>query len=77
MTYEAFQSWPQLLDHINAGLPLWYQAPLDVRPAAVTAKVRKDGRLRVYPHWSSDADPFTADQAHLERFRRNASRRTT
>jgi hypothetical protein len=64
-----FDTWAELLDHISAGYPLWYQAPLDYRPAQVTAVMRKDGKLRVYPTYA-DADPFTADAVHLERFRK-------
>ena len=68
--YEAFARWDGLLDHIRAGYELFYHAPMDYRPRRVSAVVRNDGQLRVYPHWSSDADPFTADAAHLARFKR-------
>ena len=70
MTYRTFASWAELLDHIKAEYELFYKAPLDFHPARVTAHVRKDGKVRVYPHWASAADPFTADMAHLERFRK-------
>lgn len=65
----AFRDWAQLIDHIAAGYPLWYQAPMDYRPAQVSVVVRKDGKLRVSSIYT-DADPFTADQGHLDRFRR-------
>ena len=76
IAFESFTTWTQLLDHINAGYDLWYHAPLDYRPRRISAIVRKDGRIRVYP-LTTDADPFTADVAHLERFRRNADRHVT
>lgn len=72
--YEAFQSWAQLTDHVRAGYKLYYHAPMDFKPALVTATIRKDGKLRVMPIYGN-ADPFTADLAHLERFRRLASRK--
>jgi hypothetical protein len=68
--FESFVSWEGLLDHVSAGYELFYQAPMDYRPARVSAVIRKDGKLRVMPHWSSDADPFTADVDHLSRFKR-------
>ena len=64
-----FQSWEQLLDHIQAGYLLWYQAPMDYWPAQINATVRKDGQIRVMPIYTN-ADPFTADSGHLNRFRR-------
>lgn len=72
----AFDSWAQLLDHIAAGYPLWYHAPMDYHPAQVTVhNVYKNGKLRVYPIYA-DADPFTADESHLSRFRRADSNAT-
>lgn len=73
--YESFQTWAQLTDHVRAGYRLWYQAPLDYRPVLVTAVLRKDGKVRVTPPYSN-ADPFTADSGHLDRFRRLANRQT-
>jgi hypothetical protein len=69
VTKEPFHTWEQLVDHIKAGYLLWYQAPLDYYPAQVSAVVRKDGKVRVMPIYA-DADPFTADRGHLDRFRR-------
>lgn len=70
-SYEAFTSWAQLFAHIGGGYPLWYQAPMDDRPVQVSAVRWKDGKVRVYPIYT-EADPFTADAGHLERFRRAA-----
>ena len=71
--YEPFTSWAQLIDHVRAGYPLYYHAPMDYRPSIVQATIRKDGKIRVSPTFS-DADPFTADMGHLDRFRRWAER---
>lgn len=68
--YRTFASWAELLDYINAGYDLFYLAPMEYQPARITAVVRKDGKIRVYPHWASGADPFTADLTHLSRFRK-------
>jgi hypothetical protein len=65
----TFTSWPQLTDHVRAGYRLFYQAPMDYRPVMVTAVIRKDGNLRVSVPYG-DADSFTADIGHLDRFRR-------
>lgn len=70
-----FRDWAQLIAHIRAEYALWYQAPMDIRPALVTAIIRKDGKLRV-TSWHPDFVNFTADPGHLSRFRRHASRVT-
>lgn len=75
-TLTGFTTWAQLIDHVRADYPLYYHAPMDVRASQVTADVRRDGKLRVTPHWSHGADPFTADVGHLDRFRRDYSRVT-
>ena len=67
---QTFATWADLLDAVGAGYPLYYQAPMDYRAAQVSAVLRKDGKLRVTPTYT-DADPFTADQGHLGRFRRS------
>ena len=69
MAFTTFDSWTQLTDHVRAEYALYYHAPMDYRPARVSAVIRKDGKLRVSPIYS-DADPFTADQGHLSRFKR-------
>ena len=69
-THTEFTSWAQLLDHVRAEYPLYYHAPMDYRAAQVSAVLRKDGKLRVTPTYT-DADPFTADQGHLGRFRQS------
>ena len=73
--FEHFTSWAQLIDHVRAGYALWYQGPIDYCPVQVVAVVRKDGQIRVTPPYA-DADPFTADHDHLDRFRREEPRRT-
>lgn len=76
MMYETFATWTDLLTHIRADYKLYYQAPMDYRPAVVNATIRKDGKLRINVPFG-DCDNFTADESHLSRFRRLASRRTT
>ena len=67
--YATFDTWDQLLEHIRAGFPGCYHAPVDVRPYRVNVGAFKNGKIRVYP-LGGTADRFTADAAHLGRFRR-------
>ena len=67
-TYRTFDSWANLLDAIRAEYRIAYHAPLDVRPIQVGTTIRRDGRVRVTPIYAN-ADPFTADEGHLSRFR--------
>lgn len=69
-TFVPFATWADLLDAIAGDYTIYYQAPLDYRPSVVGCVVRKDGKVRVTPVYG-DADPFTADVAHLTRFRRH------
>ena len=71
-SFAGFASWRDVLDHVASGAPTYYQAPLDYRPVLVAAELRSRGRVRVDP-LSRDADPFTADHKHLDRFRREVS----
>ena len=65
-----FNTWSELQAHIAAGLPLWYQAPMDYRPVHIEAVLLpRTGNIRVFPP-TDDADPFVADVDHLPRFRR-------
>ena len=67
--FGSFDTWQELLAFVSADYKLFYHAPMDYRPAVVSAVIRRDGKLRVTPIYS-DADPFTADAGHLSRFRR-------
>lgn len=68
--YAPIDTWAEILRMAHAGTFLWYHAPLDLYPAAVNVvRVFKNGKIRVKPV-SGDADPFTADEGHLNRFRR-------
>jgi hypothetical protein len=71
MKFEAFPDWDSVLAHVSAGNPVYYHAPLDISPVLVGARVSAKS-IRVRPS-SRDADPFTADHAHLDRFRRPSS----
>ena len=69
MLFLSFHSWAEVLAHVNAGLPIYYHAPLDFRPRRITiARVYKNGKIRVAKP-AADVDPFTADATHLDRFR--------
>lgn len=70
--FLPFDTWDQVLAHVANHYSVWYHAPLDVRPVRVSVTLR-GAKLRVYPP-SNDADPFTADASHLERFRRRVER---
>ncbi len=67
--YAPFAGWNSVLAHATQGKPLYYQAPLDSRPVLVRiVKVYKNGKVRIDP-LCSDADKFTADFEHADRFR--------
>ena len=67
--YFTFLSWAVLLEYIAGGGRVAYQAPLDYRPRIVhVVKVFKNGKIRLDP-LSNEADTFTADEKHLDRFR--------
>jgi hypothetical protein len=68
VNYAPFASWDDVLDHVRIGHPTYYHAPLDYRPAFIQAKV-KGRKVRVTP-LSRECDPFTADEGHLDRFRK-------
>ncbi len=52
---------------------VWYRAPLDARARMVRIlKVYKNGKVRIDP-CSADADAFTADAGHLDRFARKVA----
>lgn len=67
--HQRFKSWDALLSFIERGGRVFYHAPLDVYPVEVQiAKVYKNKKIRVVPP-SLNADAFTADEGHLDRFR--------
>ena len=74
----SFATWERLLAYVKRGNPVWYQAPLDVRPTRLTQGKKPFGyeprarTVRIYPPGRGKArtsDPFTADAGHLDRFR--------
>lgn len=67
--FVSFDSWDQVLEHVRARKPTWYQAPMDHRPVKISVAVAGVHTVRVIPP-SRDVDPFTADLGHLNRFRR-------
>ena len=66
--FNTFVTWSGVLGHVRAGGAIYYQAPLDFRPVLVRCHAFKNGKIRVYPP-TRDADPFTADSGHLDRFK--------
>jgi hypothetical protein len=71
--FTTFATWTELTDHVRAGYRLYYHPPMDFRPSLlVSATIRRDGTIRCTPVYV-DADPFTADIGHLDRFRRIAN----
>jgi hypothetical protein len=67
--FETFSTWSALLDAIDSGKRIYYQAPLDYQAHAVKVRILDNGKVRVTPPAYSDADSFTADVFHLERFK--------
>lgn len=68
--FQTFDTWRDVLVHVIAGSPIYYQAPLDARPVLVRVQLTRGNKVRVFPP-STDCDPFTADAGHLDRFRHN------
>lgn len=69
---ESFASWDDVLKHASTGKRLFYQGPLDPTLRLILVRrVYKNGKIRIGPA-SGDANYFTADRGHLDRFRRIA-----
>ena len=66
--FSGFPTWADVMRHVRLGLCVWYQAPLDYKPVLIDARLTRGEKVRVRPF--GDADPFTADEGHLDRFRR-------
>lgn len=70
--FVAFSSWGDVMEAARHGDRLWYQALFDRRPRSImVVKVFKNGGIRIDPV-SNQADKFTADKGHLDRFFRKA-----
>ncbi len=70
MPFTTFDSWEQLLEHIEQSRSLYYHAPMDYRPSIVVVKkVFKNGKLQVVACGGHVS--FTADHSHLPRFKRS------
>lgn len=80
--FAKFSSLDEVIAHVRRDEPLYYWAPMDLRPTLVNRGAYRtqvvltnddDGKgvtvLRIVPP-SVDADPFEADEGHLERFRK-------
>lgn len=72
-SFIPFESWPDVVDaayRALRGAQLWYWAPLDLAPRLIqVVRVYKNGGIRINPV-STQADNFTADKMHLDRFYR-------
>ncbi len=75
-----FNTWQEVLDHVSAQKPVWYQAPLDPEPTKLSyttpdyygVRLGAKNTVRIRPpHRSGDA--FAADKDHLHRFLREAT----
>ncbi len=68
--FQGFDSWADVLAAARRGDRLWYHAPMDYQPRSIhVVKVFKNGNIRIDP-LSNQADKFTADRGHLDRFKR-------
>lgn len=72
----AFGDWAELLLAARNGVQLYYRAPMDEAQAypaksVQVVRVYKNGKLRIRP-LTNQADAFTADKGHLNRFRRKS-----
>lgn len=66
-----FSSWNEVLAAASTGIvPIYYQAPFDRFPSRLGFSTRFKvigKKIRITPP-KSQADPFTADAGHLDRF---------
>lgn len=63
------ESWAEVLRLESAGVPLYYKAPLDIRPTLVrVVRQFKNGKMRI----AAPELTFTADVGHRNRFFRLA-----
>jgi hypothetical protein len=74
--FARFPTWAALLDYLRdcdaLERRIYYHAPMDVRPVQVcVSRVFKNGKVRIAKP-AHDVDAFTADEGHLDRFRRPA-----
>lgn len=69
-TFVGFDAWSDVLAHVREGHRTYYHAPLDYMPRGVIAVIvgKRNDRLRIVP--DTDADSFTVDKGHLDRFRK-------
>ena len=66
--WRHYINWTDVLIAARDHDQLYYKAPLDWHPQAVrVVRVYKNKKIRLDPE-TVDADPFTADRGHLDRF---------
>lgn len=63
----GFETWQQVLAHVEAKLPLFYKAPLDhIKVRVAVTKQYKNGTIRIRPSsWRTGS--FQIDAGHLDR----------
>jgi len=65
--FTPFESWAAALEYVERNGLIYYHAPLDYRPVYMRAKLSKARRkIRIIP-LERFADPFWADEGHLDR----------
>lgn len=70
--FVGFLTWDAVIEHVEAGKPTYYQAPMNVRPTRVNVKLSERRKVRITAPVTADWDSFTADSAHLDRFKKRA-----
>jgi hypothetical protein len=68
----GFATWREVLDHVASGAKVYYHAPLSCRPVLVHCTVSGPKSRVVRVHASEtdrEADNFSADSKHLDRFK--------
>lgn len=70
MKFSIFDSWEAVLTTArDDARSLWYHAPLDYRPTAISVvKIFKNRKIRI----RASGLTFTTDSGHLDRFRKGS-----
>lgn len=72
MKFTKFETWKQVLDAAAADPgEIYYKPPLNYYAVRMKSIEVQGEVLRMTPY-DNEADPFDADESHLERFQRRA-----
>ena len=55
--FQTFDTWRDVLVHVIAGSPIYYQAPLDARPVLVRVQLTRGNKVRVFQYTRTDPHP--------------------